>query len=158
MGDIRNRVTSPLRVAFSVMTACTCSIYLTSVSVPAQESVSMCKMSVWLLVNCLRRLRNLNEVSKNYNRYTNLMELMLPASQWYLAGTVFQVLARAVMAPASRTPKPKRWLNSKPTPFIFQWNRPFESYRELRLEVRTLRCWMSRHVNVGLLSKEWKIS
>ena len=58
-----------------------------------------------------------------------------PASQWYLAGTVFHCLARATMAPASKTPNPKRWLNSKPTPFMFQWNLPLESNNEFLLEV-----------------------
>ena len=47
-----------------------------------------------------------------------------PASQWYRGGTERQLAASAVMAPASNTPKPNKWLNSNPTPFIVQWKRP----------------------------------
>lgn len=68
---------------------------------------------------------------------------MEPASQWYRAGTVFHCFANATMAPASNTPNPNKWLNSNPTPFIVQWNRPFASNNEFRLDVRTVRCWMS---------------
>ena len=84
-------------------------------------------------------------VSNNY-----LMVLSDPPSQWYLGGTVFHCLASATMAPASRTPKPKRWLNSSPTPLMVQWKRPLASNRELRLEVSTVRCCMSRQVSFGL--------
>ena len=76
-----------------------------------------------------------------------------PASQWYLAGTVFHCLAKATMAPASRTPKPNKWLNSKPTPFIFQWNLPLESNREFLFDVKTVKCCMSRQVSLLL---EWR--
>merc|ERR1712088_642902 len=75
-----------------------------------------------------------------------------PASQWNLAGTVFHCLARATIAPASRTPKPKRWLNSRPTPFIVQKNLFLASKREFLLEVRTVRCCMSRQVRSRLAS------
>jgi hypothetical protein len=59
-------------------------------------------------------------------------------------------LASATIAPASSTPNPNRWLNSRPTPFIVQWNRPFASNREFRFEVRTVKCWMSLQLNCGL--------
>jgi hypothetical protein len=59
-------------------------------------------------------------------------------------------LARATMAPASKTPNPNRWLNSRPTPFIVQWKRPLASNREFRLEVSTVKCCMSLHVSCGL--------
>ena len=91
-----------------------------------------------------------------YFRYANYIDgayltlLSDPASQWYLAGTDFHCLARATMAPASSTPKPNKWLNSRPTPFIFQWNRPLESNREFLLEVSTVRCCISRQVSLGL--------
>lgn len=83
-------------------------------------------------------------------RTTHIVCVMDPASQWYLAGTLFHCLESATMAPASKTPKPNRWLNSSPTPFMVQWKRLLASYSELRLEVSTVRCWMSRHVNIGL--------
>lgn len=79
--------------------------------------------------------------------------LTVPPSQWYLGGTVFHRFAKATIAPASSTPKPKRWLNSKPTPFIVQWNRFLASNREFLFEVRTVKCCMSLHVNL-LLEKE----
>lgn len=74
----------------------------------------------------------------------------VPPSQWYLAGTVFHCLARATIAPASKTPNPNRWLNSSPTPFMVQWKRPLASNKELRFDVRTVKCWMSLHVSWGL--------
>jgi hypothetical protein len=83
-------------------------------------------------------------------RTTHIVCVMDPASQWYLAGTLFHCLESATMAPASKTPKPNRWLNSSPTPFMVQWKRLLASYSELRFEVSTVRCWMSRHVNIGL--------
>lgn len=76
-----------------------------------------------------------------------------PASQWYLGGTVFHFLARATIAPASKTPYPKRWLNSSPTPFMVQWNLSFASNREFLFEVRTVKCWMSLQVSCGLETK-----
>ena len=81
---------------------------------------------------------------------TYLVLLSDPASQWYLAGTVFHCLASATMDPASRTPNPKRWLNSSPTPFIVQWNRPLESNKEFRFDVRTVKCCISRQVILRL--------
>ena len=73
-----------------------------------------------------------------------------PASQWYRAGTVFHCFARATIAPASKTPNPNRWLNSRPTPFMVQWNRPLESNKEFLFEVKTVRCCMSRQVSFRL--------
>jgi hypothetical protein len=54
------------------------------------------------------------------------------------------------MAPASSTPNPNKWLNSRPTPFIVQWKRPLASNNELRFDVRTVKCWISLQVNCGL--------
>merc|ERR550519_889624 len=73
--------------------------------------------------------------------------LYVPASQWNLAGTDFHCLAKATIAPASRTPKPKRWLNSSPTPFIVQKKRLLESKRLFLLLVSTVRCCMSLQVS-----------
>jgi hypothetical protein len=39
IGEVKNNSKSPLRLAFAVITACTCSKYLTSVSVPWHASV-----------------------------------------------------------------------------------------------------------------------
>lgn len=76
--------------------------------------------------------------------------MIAPASQWYRGGTVRHFLARETIAPASSTPNPNRWLNSKPTPFIVQWKRFLASNKELRFDVSTVRCWISRHVREGL--------
>lgn len=76
--------------------------------------------------------------------------MMTPASQWYLGGTVRHCFDRVTIAPASNTPKPKRWLNSRPTPFIVQWKRFLASKRELRFDVSTVKCWISLQVSIGL--------
>merc|ERR1719411_2135362 len=76
----------------------------------------------------------------------------VPASQWNLAGTDFHCLASATIAPASKTPKPNRWLNSSPTPFIVQKNLFLASNREFLLEVSTVRCCMSLQVRSRLAS------
>jgi len=128
------------------MTAWTCSKKLTSVSVPAQDVVSSVKNKV-LSLGISLNINKVNSVHESLFLLTHLMVLSDPASQWYLAGTDFHCLAKATMAPASRTPKPNRWLNSRPTPFMVQWNRPFESYNEFRFEVKTVRCCMSRQVS-----------
>lgn len=78
---------------------------------------------------------------------------MAPPWQWKRAGTDRHALAKETIEPASRTPKPKRWLNSKPTPFIVQSNRRLASKRELRFDVSTVKCWMSLHVKDGLVKK-----
>ena len=78
--------------------------------------------------------------------------IMEPPWQWKRAGTDRHALAMETIEPASKTPKPKRWLNSKPTPFIVHWNRRLASNRELRFDVNTVKCWMSLHVKVGLES------
>merc|ERR1719499_2866929 len=41
------------------------------------------------------------------------------------------------MAPASRNPNPNRWVNSRPTPFMFQKNLFFESNKESALNSTT---------------------
>lgn len=92
---------------------------------------------------------------------------MAPPWQWKRAGTDRHALDNVTIEPASRTPKPKRWLNSKPTPFMVHSNRRLASKRELRLDVNTVKCWMSLHVNDGLArkrndmnapSRRWKVS
>lgn len=87
------------------------------------------------------------------DRNTHWFSMIAPASQWYRGGTLRHCLANVTIAPASNTPKPNKWLNSSPTPFIVQWKRFFASNSELRFEVRTVRCWMSLHVNCGLQRK-----
>lgn len=79
---------------------------------------------------------------------------MAPPWQWKRAGTDRHALANETIEPASRTPKPKRWLNSKPTPFIVHSNRRLASKREFRFDVNTVKCWISLHVNDGLVKNE----
>lgn len=71
-----------------------------------------------------------------------------PPTQWNLSGTVFQSLAIVTIAPASRTPYPNKWLNSRPTPFLRHWWT--SSWSWFLLEVSTVRCCMSLHVRSGL--------
>lgn len=78
---------------------------------------------------------------------------MAPPWQWKRAGTDRQVLDKVTIEPASRTPKPNKWLNSRPTPFMVHWNLRLASNSELRFEVNTVKCWMSLQVNNGLLRK-----
>ena len=79
---------------------------------------------------------------------------MAPPWQWKRAGTDRQALANETIEPASRTPKPKRWLKSKPTPFIVHSNRRLASKSEFRFDVNTVKCWMSLHVSDGLVIKQ----
>ena len=97
------------------------------------------------------------------------LPVTLPAEQWNRVGNGFQFLAcrtispanerkeeestsRSVFALPSRTPKPKRWLNSKPAPLICHRCCFEGSNNWFRFAVRTVKCCTSRHVNCRL---EW---
>lgn len=155
IGDVKKSSKSPLRLAFIVKTTWTCSKYFTSVLLPLHASVSIFITNDLLDGICLQQKVHAHEQFSWWRNCFYWVSVMIPASQWYLAGTVFHCFASATIAPASSTPKPNKWLNSRPTPFIVQWNLPFASNNELRFDVSTVRCWMSLQVSFVLEEKSF---
>ena len=79
---------------------------------------------------------------------------MVSAVQWNRVGADFHLRAISTMSPASRTPYPNRWLNSRPAPLIVQLWSPLWSFKWFLFEVKTARCWISLQVSFGLNEKD----
>lgn len=91
----------------------------------------------------LMRLKIINIVTATYFE---------PDGQEYVirvwAGTDFQLRPIVIRRPAFKAPKPYRTLERSPAPLVDQDGSVFSSLGGK--ELRTTRCWTSRHVNRGL--------
>ena len=101
--------------------------------------------------NCEENIMT-KSLKPGFNHQTHNFPTMGSGVQCQRSGTVTQFFAMSTISPASNTPYPNRWLNSMPAPLMRHLCLWLGSPRWLRLEVSTVKCWTSLHVNCGLCS------